>query len=253
MLEELLSLNIFAFFVVFSRLGTAFSLLPGISAVYIPIRVRLAAGLIISFAVTPLLLADLPVRPSEPALLLVLIVGEVFIGVFFATIARIIVAALHIAGTFISYFASLANALVQDPVAQQQSSILSGFLTVIGITMMFVTDFYHVILRALVDSYSLFPPGEMLVIGDFARTITRHFSDAAIIAFKMSAPFLLVAMIYYIGLGILGRLMPQLQVFFFGLPVQVSIQIWVLALCLSGIMMVFMQTMGTVYRPYLAL
>ena len=42
-----------------------------------------------------------------------------------------------------------------------------------------------------------------------------------------------------VGLGLLGRLMPQLPVFFFGLPVQITVQLWVLMLVLSGIMLVF--------------
>ena len=48
-------------------------------------------------------------------------------------------------------------------------------------------------------------------------------------------PIVILAFLLYVGIGVLGRLMPQLPVFFFGLPLQISIQIWVMALALSPV------------------
>ena len=62
---------------------------------------------------------------------------------------------------------------------------------------------------------------------------------------------MIVGLTYYIGLGLLGRLMPQLQIFFFGLPVQIGIQIWVLAITFSGMMMVFLENFSEVYQNFI--
>ena len=58
---------------------------------------------------------------------------------------------------------------------------------------------------------------------------------------QLAAPFLVVSLVYNVGLGLLGRLMPQLPVFFFGLPLQVGLQMWVIMLTVSGIMLVFLE------------
>ena len=47
-------------------------------------------------------------------------------------------------------------------------------------------------------------------------------------------------------------MMPALQVFFFGLPVQITVQIWVLMLSLSGMMLLFLQAFSDGYVPFLS-
>jgi len=84
-------------------------------------------------------------------------------------------------------------------------------------------------------------PGEGVATGDMALMLARRVADSFALGFQLSIPFLVFAMVYYIGLGILGRLMPQLPVFFFGLPVQVTVQLGALMIVFSSIMLVFLN------------
>lgn len=252
MLQQLLNLNLFAFFLIFARVGTAFSLLPGFSSIYVPVQVRLLLGLATTFVLTPVLMARLPTLPGSPVRLILLIAGEMIIGAFLASIARFMVSALQVAGTFISYFASIANALVQDPVVDQQSSTIATFLSTVGLTAVFASDLHFLMIRSLADSYQLFPAGQLPMFGDMANSMGHRLADMFSVALRMSAPMLLVAITYYIGLGVLSRLMPQLQVFFFGLPFQISAQFWMLAITISGMMMVFLSFFAAGYGPFLA-
>ncbi len=146
---------------------------------------------------------------------------------------------------------SMANALIQDPIAEQQSSTVAGFLLIAGTVLIFVTDSHHLLIRAVVDSYSLIEPGGALPLGDMANVIGRQVADSFALGLRLAAPFVIVGLTYYIGLGLLGRLMPQLQVFFFGLPVQIGLQIWVLAIVFSGMMMVFLQNFTDAYQNFI--
>jgi len=251
MLQELLSLNIFAFLLVFSRVGTAFITLPGFSAAYVPADIRLLMALAVSFVVTPILSPTLPVPPASVPGLFVMLLGEVLIGGFFGALGRILFGALHTAGTVISYQASLANAFINDPIAEQQGSILAGFLTTVGMVFVFVTDMHHLMLRAVVDSYTLFVPGETLALGDFSQMITRRVADSFALGVQISSPFLVAGIAHFLMLGILGRLMPAMPVFFFGLPIQILVQITLLALTLSGIMLAFGTHFADTFRAFL--
>ena len=106
-------------------------------------------------------------------------------------------------------------------------------------------------IRAVVDSYSLLEPGRALPVGDMANVIGRQVADSFALVLRLAAPFVIVGLTYYIGLGLLGRLMPQLQDFFFGLPVQIGIQIWVLTFTFSGIMMVFLDNFIDSYQNFI--
>ncbi len=251
MLEELLTINLFGFFLIFARMGTAMSLMPGFSSGFVPMRLRLSMALAVSFVLAPVLIGGLPVRPPTIAAMSLLVVGEILIGAFFGTIARILMSALQTAGTIISYMMSMANALIQDPIAEQQSSIIAGFLLTMGIVLVFVVDLHHVMILAVTDSYTLLEPGQPLPAGDFAHALGRRVADSFALGLKLAAPFVIVGLTYYIGLGLLGRLMPQLQVFFFGLPFQIGVQIWVLSVALSGIMMAFLQHFGEGYQGFI--
>jgi flagellar biosynthetic protein FliR len=154
--------------------------------------------------------------------------------------ARFVVAALQVTGTIISLVSSMANAFIQDPLADQQSSVIAGFLSTLGVLLLFVTDLDHLMLRAVVDSYSLFTPGEPLMMGDMTQMVARRVADAFALGLQLASPLVVTGFAYYLGLGLLTRLMPQMPVFFVGLPIQVTIQISVLALALSGIMIVFL-------------
>ncbi len=250
MLEALTVAETFGYLLVFARVGAALALLPGFSAAYVSVRIRLIFALALTFVVKPVVADALPVMPGSVVSLALLIAGEVSIGTFIAVIARIIIAALHIAGTFMAYFASLANALVHDPVADQQSSTLAGFLGTLGLVLVFVTDLHHLMIRALVMSYARFPPGMALPNEGFADAVTRAVAASMVIGLQLSAPLLVAALVYNIGLGVIGRLMPQLPVFFFGMPVQISFQIWTIALTISGIMMIFLNRFSETLLPF---
>lgn len=241
MLEELLRLNIFAYFMVFARVGTATMFLPGLSAIYVSPRVRLAFALTMSLVVLPPLAADLPVMPASVSEVAVLLTGEVLVGAFFGFMMRILISCLQTAGTIAALSSSMANAMIQDPIAESQSSTISGFLLTMGVVLIFVSDLHHMMLRGIIETYAMFRPGDMLPVGDIADVVARQVADSFTVGLKLSAPFVVVGLTYYIGLGLLSRLMPQLPVFFFGLPLQITVQISVFTITLSGIMLAFIQ------------
>lgn len=215
--------------------------LPGFSAGWVTPRIRFLLSMAIAFILTPLLMEQLPPMPNTAPELILLIIGEVIVGLLFGLVGRILIGTLQVAGTLISLLSSMANALINDPVADQQSSVISGFLLTTGLVLIFVTELHHVMLIALVDSYVLFEPGATLMTGDIANFVARKVADSFSLGLQMASPFIVTSMIYYIGLGLLGRLMPTLQVFFFGLPVQISMQLWVLSVTVPGIFLVFIR------------
>lgn len=253
MIEQLIALNAFGFFLIFTRIGAAFLLMPGFSARYVNVQTRLLAALTMSFVMTPVLVAGLPGLPPSASALVLLLVSEAIIGGFIGIIGQVLVSALQTAGTLIAYLSSMANALIQDPIAEQQSSTIANFLTIAGMTMIFVTDTHYLMLRAMADSYVLFIPGQPLDFGVFIDVLSRRVAESFALGVQLAAPFLVTAMTYYIGLGLLGRLMPALPVFFVGLPIQIAMQITLLALTLSAIMLVFLtyfqEGMGSLLAP----
>ncbi len=250
MLEQLVSGSVFAFLAVFARVGSTMMLLPGFGEAYVAPRIRLALALVLSFALMPVVGATVPAPPESVWHLLLVVGNEIGIGLFLGTLARLMLVALNVAGTIIAFQTSLANALANDPTTTQQASIPATFLMALGVMLIFASNLHHLMLRALVDSYTLFPPGELPIIGDMADLVTRTISASFMLAVQIAAPFLVIGLVFYLGLGLLARLMPQVQVFFIAMPAQILIGFVLLLLGTSAAMLWFLDHFEGVFAPF---
>ena len=240
-LQQLLPGDAFALLLVFARMGAALMIMPGFGEIYVLPRTRLLLAIAITVLITPLVAPFLPQLPTSPLELFLLLGGEIVIGLFLGTIVRILITSLHIAGTIVGFQSSLSSASMFDPMNAAQGSLVGTFLGVMGVVMVFVTDLHHPMLDAVADSYTLFVPGRALPWGDFSDLITRMVGHAFALGVQISAPFLVVGLVFYLGLGLINRLMPQVQVFFIAMPLQIALAFFVLTLTLSAGMLWFLD------------
>lgn len=250
MLAELLPAQIFALLLIFVRMGTALMLMPGFGESYISTRIRLLLALMVSVVIHPAVAPSLPALPASPAALILLIFGEAFIGLFLGSLGRILMSALSIGGMMIATVTGLANALTSDPTAAQQGSIAGSFLSTLALLIILVLDLHHLLLRGVIDSYQLFVPGQPLLTGDLSQMITRVVAKAFLLGFQIASPFIAIGLIFNLGLGLLARLMPQMQVFFIAIPLQILIGLAVLMIALPAIMGWFISGFQDVMLPF---
>jgi flagellar biosynthetic protein FliR len=253
MLAELLPEQAFSLLLIFVRLGTALMLLPGFGESYISPRIRLLIALTVTVVVQPVLPPVLPALPDSAAALFLLIFGEAFIGFFIGSVARLLMAALSIGGMMIATVTGLANALTNDPTAAQQGSIAGSFLSMLALMIIIVLDLHHVLLRGVIESYQIFVPGQSLLVGDISEMITRVVSKAFLLGFQIASPFIAVALIFNLGLGLLSRLMPQMQVFFIAIPLQIIIGLGILLIALPALIGWFITGFEEVTLPFAGL
>lgn len=251
MLEQLLVADVYMFLAVFARMGAALMVLPGFGELSIPPRVRLAFALTLAFVLYPLVVDLIPPMPSNGFGLVAFIGGEVLIGIVIGTIARILVASLQIAGTIIAFNSGLGSAQLFDPTAGQQGAITGAFLATIGVTLLFVTNLHHLMLFALVDSYQLFAPGGGFPVGDFSNIASQVVARSFRIGMQIAMPVVLVGVMIYVAMGLMARLMPQMQVFFIALPLQILVAFTILALTIGAGMLLFLDHFETVIRDIL--
>jgi flagellar biosynthetic protein FliR len=237
-----------AFLLSFARVGTMVMLLPGLGELTVSPRVRLTIALALTAVIMPLHRGDyqIDLRAFGPV---VLMLGqEILIGVVLGLLSRLTIAALQIAGSVVAQQMGLGFVTSVDPTQGQQGAIVGNFLGVLGVTMIFATDLHHLVIAALNDSYSLFRPGEIPIIGDVASLLSTTVAGTFRIGVQLSAPFLVFGLLFNLGLGVLARLMPQMQVFFIGLPLSILLGLLILLLVLGAMMMTFLDYFEGVLR-----
>jgi flagellar biosynthetic protein FliR len=243
-----------AYLLVFARIGTMIMLLPGFGEMTVPVRVRLSVALLLTAVFLPLhreAYATIDLRAYGPVLLM--LGQELLVGAVLGIAARLTIAALSVAGAVVAQQMGLGFVTAVDPTQGQQNVIVANFLTLLGVTLIFATDLHHLVIAALNDSYRLFAPGEMILFGDIAALVTKTVSAAFRVGIQLSAPFLVFGLLFNIGLGVLSRLMPQMQVFFVAMPLSILLGFIILLMVIGMMMGTFTEFLGSVLRqlaPY---
>ena len=235
-----------AFMLVFARIGAMVMLLPGFGEANIPVRIRLAIALMLTLLILPLHRSEYQISMTSIAPLLVLMVHEIVIGVVLGATARVTLSALAVAGSVIAQQLGLGFVTTIDPTQGQQGALIGNFLTMLGITLLFATDMHHLVIAALNQSYNAFSPGELMPSGDIAALATRAFTTAFKIGVQLSAPFIVFGLVFNLGLGVLARLMPQMQVYFVGVPLSILGGFLILAAILATMMGTYLDFFGGV-------
>lgn len=248
LLDEFLVSSALAFMLGFVRMGTAVMIMPGVGDSFVSARIRLLMGLSMAFVLMPLVAQELPSTTPSTLQLLNLIAIEFVIGLFFGTIARIFMTALDVGGMVISFSSSLSNAQMFNPGLASQGSLVGAFLSVTGVVVLFATNLHHLLILGIVETYALFPLGGLPEAGSMAELVAMAVSKSFMIGVQIALPFVIMTLVIYVGMGVLSRLMPQIQVFLLALPLQILLALMLMTLLLSGVMMFW----ATQFRDHMA-
>jgi flagellar biosynthetic protein FliR len=230
-----------AFMLAFARIGAMVMLMPGLGEANIPVRIKLSIALMLTLIILPLHRSAYHIDMESMTALVVLMLHEIIIGIVLGATARVTLSALQVAGSIIAQQMGLGFVTSVDPTQGQQGLLVGNFLTILGVTLLFATDSHHLVIAALNESYTIFSPGETMASGDVAALATRAFAAAFKIGLQLSAPFLVFGLVFNIGLGVLARLMPQMQVYFVGVPLSIFAGFLILGFVLAAMMGTFLD------------
>jgi flagellar biosynthetic protein FliR len=237
------------FVLVFARVGTLVMLMPGIGERFIFSRARLSLAFFIALMILPMARPSLQIPETLPALA-TLLIGELLIGLVIGVCARLVMAALQTAGTIVAQSMGLGFAMTVDPTGGNQNPSIGNFLTMLGITLILTSDLHHIAIAAIHESYRLLPPGGAPDLTDVMTLAVRSTAQGFALAVQIAAPFIVFGLLFNLGLGVLARMMPQLQVFFLAVPASIFGGMLMLLVVLGVMMSVFMNGLGVFLRQF---
>jgi flagellar biosynthetic protein FliR len=218
-------------------------LMPGIGEQLVSPRARLGFALLLALVLFPLARTFFP-PGGRPEVVVGLLIGEVAVGLVLGLSVRMILGALQTAGTIVAQQLGLAFAMTVDPAMGGQQAAVGNFLSLLGLTLIFAADLHHLAIGAIRDSYSLLPPAGVPATGDAATMAVRAAGQGFALGVQIAAPFIAFGILFNLGVGVLGRLMPQLQVFFLAVPATILIGMIGLLGTVGVMMGVFVEDLG---------
>jgi flagellar biosynthetic protein FliR len=233
---------VLVYFLVFARTGAMIMLLPSIGDAAVPTRVRLSLAIAVSLCFAPSVAHTYTATAPQSEIALGLLVGqEVVAGVLVGTMARIIVTGLSSAGYLIATQTGLAYAQSVDPTMGEQGAVVGNFFAILGTVVVFTTNSHHLAIGAISGSYTLLPPGAALPTNDMAELTLKLVSSSFLLGLQLAAPFLVFGFAVNAATGLLARMMPQLQIFFIAMPINILAGFLLIMLLLGSMMTIFLN------------
>ena len=238
--------EVIAFMLVLGRTGALIISAPFWSGTAVPPLVRVLVAVALSAAVYPL--ADAPrVTPTAPLWLAVALTREVLVGLVVGWAAQLLFAGMRLAGHEIEIKMGLGLAQLVDPGEGGQTTIMAGLFSFIAALVFFSLNGHHLLIRALAESYALFPIGAKKP--DLARGLVASAATIFSMALRVSAPAVVGMLLSDLVLGIVSRVVPQMNVFIVALPLQMLFGILLVLLSLPAVIWFFADQLPAVRYP----
>ena len=230
-LYELLQGHIAAFLLTLTRISGIFLISPFFGSMNIApfFRVGIAlATTVVHFPVIDRL--GVVTAPETIIMFAVAAVGELFIGWLIGFVAYISFAAITMAGKVMDMQVGFAIVNVVDPTSGQQIPLIGSFLYNLAIIILLVTNGHHMLLAALAESFRAVPLAGMDPNISIALMLANFTGTIFLTGMKVAMPITFAILLTNVGLGILARTMPQMNIFVVGIPMQLMIGITVLSM-----------------------
>ena len=234
--------QIWQFVVVLVRTLVIFSALPLLGGRTVPKRIKVGLATAIAVVLMPGVPFTLPPNWLQPGHLIMALGAEILVGLVLGFAMRLIMAAVELAGNVLGFQVGFAMANALDPMSQVQTPVFGQLMTVLATLLYFQIDGHLLVLLALGSSFQLIPPfGAHLsapLLPDVTGLVQRTYETGLRLAFPVMAATFLV----HVTMGLLGRLVPQMNILLASFPITISVGLLVLGLGLPFIALVFQES-----------
>ena len=231
------------FLFVFFRVGALILFVPVLGSRQVPVSMKIGLILFTSIVIFPLVQARPLPEPQGIFDLAVFLLSDVTIGLGIAYITRLIFAAVQIAGTVVDFQMGFGVVNVIDPQTDTQVSVTAQFHNIVAVLIFLAVDAHHFILQAIVESFFIITPAEINFSSLTPEYMLYLFSGTFTTAVKIAAPIMAILFFLSVGLGLVARTVPQMNVFIVGFPLQIGVGLLMVGLSLSFFSVLVQQQM----------
>ena len=229
------------FLFVFFRVGALILFVPVLGSRQIPSSMKIGFILFLSIVIFPLVQDRSVPEPQGTFELSIFLISDVTIGLGIAFIARLIFTAVQIAGTVVDFQMGFGVVNVIDPQTDTQVSVTAQFHNIIAVLIFLAIDAHHFIIQAIVESFFIINPAEINFASITPEYMLYLFSATFTTAVKIAAPIMAILFFLSVGLGLVARTVPQMNVFIVGFPLQIGVGLLMVGLSISFFNMLVQQ------------
>ena len=213
-----------------ARVAGLFIMAPIFAARTAPMRVRAALVFFITLAMLPILGAVPPLLVANvgPMVLLGMLAFETLIGFTIGLVAELTFGAVQMAGQLAGIQMGIGLANLIDPQTQEHITSIAQWQNLLALLVFLSVDGHHMLIRAVADSFHVLPLGGGLPSAAGFGLVMNLAGGLFVVALKIAAPVLVLLLLVNAAMGVLSKLIPQLNVFIVSFPLSVAAGLFML-------------------------
>jgi len=234
------TMNIQTFLLIFSRVVSVLWLLPIFSSKAVSVPFKAGVSLLIAYLLFDSIGVDRSFS-SDPYFLFLFVIKEVFIGLSIGFYVRVLFTAVNVAGEIISIQSGFSFARFMDPLSMTQVTVIEQLKNLLAMMLFLAMDAHHILVRAIVASFRDVPIGSVTIQQSFFQYLITVSGRIFVTGFKIGAPIIVTLMFVEIALGILSRMIPQINIFIEGVPLKILVTVIMFSFSLGVIVPVIVN------------
>lgn len=229
------------------RIAAIFSVAPLFGGKYVPAPIRVAAAVIITITVVPMINEPIAVDPLSADGVLIA-AKQILIGLGIGLILRFIFSAVAMAGQTISYSMGLGFAMMTDPQSGLQVPVIGQFLSILASLIFLSLNGHLAMIEFIARSFEVAPIGGLGPSPDAFQVIIRWSSIIFSAGISIAMPAMIALLNINLLLGIMTRVAPQLNIFSVGFPVTLMMGIIIILVTLPTLLPAFQRLMTEAFQ-----
>ncbi len=233
------------FLLVLVRCSGIFGFSPVLSAAHVPMQVKAGMSLFLALTVFPVVSAHSDyTAPPEIWSYVLSIAGELLVGLSIGFVAALMVTAVQLAGNLIDFQMGFGMANIVDPLSNAQTTVMGQMYVILATLLFIVIRGDHMVISAVVDSYKAVPLAGAAFSADAAYHVWGLLGKVFEAAFRIGGPIIAVLFLATVGLGIVARTVPQMNVLMVGFPLKIGIGLLAAAASVPFVIAVLRRVYG---------
>lgn len=227
------------FLLIMARIGGIFTTGPVYSNRAVPRQVRVLMTVLISMIVVAGVRFKMPAVPSKLEYFIPLLAGEMIIGMIIGFVAQFTFAAVQFAGQSLDMQMGFGITNVIDPLYGTQAPLMGSFQNLLALLLFLATNSHHYMIAALFQSYQKIPIFGLTGQKEVYQVMIDLFGNMLVTGVKIAIPVVGALFVAEVALGMIARTMPEMQVYFVGIPAKIVVGLLLLIMILPIYMTTF--------------
>ncbi|GAB7081007.1 flagellar biosynthetic protein FliR [Megalodesulfovibrio paquesii] len=248
--------NVLSFMLTLFRLSVVLFLLPFFGGDKIPNPIKAALVIVLTMAIWPYLKFPASAFPGHPISILLMMLGEMVLGLTMGLVVNFIFAAIQTGGQLIGFQMGLTMSNVIDPMSGQSEGVTAHVLWMVTMLIFLSFNGHLYLLKAVALTFDIIPPGGLVLRPALVEQVLQASGQMFSLGIRIAAPVLVALFLVDLGLALVARAAPQMNVLFVGFPLKLGVGFFFMGMLftiMSDYMQDFIGQMSRMYEGMLQL